>query len=169
MILYRRGFGLFDQENLARYFKIKVGPRDVDCFNIKLGTYTSLNNDEGLKTIESEDVINQFFLEHHISLSASAVRASEIRNLQSFITKNLEKNRDLWIEYKSHVIHNAEAIHDGLVESIAESTPSITATLINPLPRGKPRFVINLHRLQDALSDKYGRETGFIVIERKTT
>ena len=95
MILYRRGFGLFDQQELAKHFDIKVGKDESKSFNVKLGTYTSTNCDEGLKTIESEKLINLFFKEKDIALTAKAVRASHIGDLKSFIVTNIKNDNDL--------------------------------------------------------------------------
>jgi hypothetical protein len=167
MILYRRGFGLFDQQELAKYFKIKVGKKQLVCFNIKLDTYTRTNYNEGLKTIESENIINRFFKSRKIPLIAKAVPASKIRNLESFLVNNLKGNNDLWVEYKSHRIHKKPYIHDNVVESLQKTRRHFKITLVDPAPLHKPRFVIGIKELQEAISDKYGRETGFVVISSK--
>ncbi len=166
MILYRHGYGLFDQQELAKYFKIKVGKKDKKAFNVRLGAYTRVNYDEGLKTIESEDIVNRFFRERDMPLVAKAVKASEISNLKKFIRDNLIANNDLWIEYKAHQIHRYDSekgqyIHDGLVEEITNSN---TVTIIDPAPRHKPRIRISAKVLAESISSKFGRETGFIVI-----
>jgi hypothetical protein len=164
MILYRRGFGLFDQQMLAKYFKIKVGKNDLECFNVKLATFTKTNFDEGLKTIESALVINRFFKTQKIPLMATAVRASEIKNLENFIAQNLKQNNDLWVEYKSHKIHGENYIHDNVVESVVKTKTSESVILIDPAPYHKPRLSVSFEKLKEAISEKYGRETGFIVI-----
>lgn len=164
MILYRRGFGLFDQQELAQYFKIKVAKDQLACFNVRLGVYTKTNYDEGLKTIESENIINRFFKSRRIPITAKAVRASEIENLTSFLFENIRQNNDLWIEYKSHKIHGEEYIHDNVVESIQKTKTSAKVVLVDPSPRHKPRLIVRVRELEEAMSDKNGRETGFIVI-----
>lgn len=164
MILYRRGLGLFDQQELAQYFKIKVAKDQQACFNIRLGIYTKTNYDEGLKTIESEDIINRFFKSRKISLTAKAVRASEIEDITSFLFENIRKDNDLWIEYKSHKIHGEKYIHDNVIESIQKTKTSAKVILVDPAPRHKPRIIVGVRELEEAVSDKYGRETGFIVV-----
>ncbi len=164
MILYRRGFGLFDQQMLAQYFKIKIGKDDLKCFNIKLTTFTKTNFDEGLKTIESAGIVNRFFKAQKISLMAKAIRASEIKNLETFIIQNLKQNNDLWVEYKSHKTHGEKFIHDNVVESVVKTKKTVGVILIDPAPYHKPRLSVSLEKLTEAISKKYGRETGFIVI-----
>lgn len=167
MIFYRRGFGLFDQQKLAKYFKIKVDKNDFKSFNIKLGVFTSKNYDEGLKTIESEKIINRFFKENKISLIAKAVRASEITNLKEFLINNIKNNNDLWLEYKTHKIHGEKMIHDNVVEAVNIISGKVMVTLVDPYWAYKPRLDVHIGRIAEAISDKYGRETGFIVISKK--
>ena len=171
MILYRRGLGLFDQQKLARYFRIKVGKKDQKAFNVRLSIYTRINYDEGLKTIESEEIINRFFEQRKISLTAKAVKASEIRDLNKFIMDNLLADNDLWTEYKAHRIHGYDSdqgryIHDGLVEELVEGRSS-QVIMIDPNGRHKPRIRVSTRILAQAISSKFGRETGFIVISNK--
>ena len=61
MILYRRGFGLFDQEKLAKFFDIRIDKASRGAFRTKLKPFTHTGFDEGLKTIESAPVVNSFF------------------------------------------------------------------------------------------------------------
>ncbi len=169
MILYRRGLGLFDQQELARYFQIKVGKKDQKAFNVRLGTYTQVNYDEGLKTIESEEIINSFFEQRKISLIAKAIKASEVPDLKKFIADNLTANNDLWVEYKAHQIHGDDSdkgryIHDGLIEELVEGKKGNLVVMIDPHSRHKPRIRVSTRTLADAISSKFGRETGFIVI-----
>ena len=164
MILYRRGFGLFDQQELAKYFDIKVGKDESKSFNVRLGIYNSTNCDEGLKTIESEKLINLFFKEKSIALTAKAVRASHIGNLKKFILTNIKNDNDLWLEYKTHELHKAELIHDNVVESISVNSQKSVVTLIDPYWAYKPRLKVDVKKISESISDKYGRETGFIII-----
>ncbi len=167
MILFRRGFGLFDQQKLAKYFKIKVGKNDLVSFNIKLDVFTSKNYDEGLKTIESEKIINRFFNENKISLTAKSARDSEINNLKKFLVNNIKNNNDLWMEYKTHKIHGEKMIHDNVVESVKTALGKEYVTLVDPYWKFKPRLVVDIQKISEAISSKYGRETGFIMISKK--
>lgn len=167
MILYRRGFGLFDQQDLAKYFKIKVGKDELKSFNVKLGVYTSTNNDEGLKTIESEKLINRFFKDKKIPLKASAIKASEIADLTQFLIDNIKKDNDLWLEYKVHKIHGEKLIHDNVVESVKTLSGKTWVTLVDPYWVYKPRLDVTIEDIAEAISDKYGRETGFIIVSKQ--
>lgn len=167
MILYRRGFGLFDQEQMAKFFKVKVGPKEQRAFNIRLGKYSRRGFDEDIKTVKSAPLINKFFSKNKIPLAAKAVRASSISNLQKFIADNLAKNNDLWLEFKTHQVHHSESIHDNVIESIATSKNGLIVTAVDPLWHRKPRNAIALDKLRLAIGTKFGRETGFIIIESK--
>lgn len=172
MILYRRGYGLFDQEELAQYFDVRVGEKTVGAFNLKLNTYTD-TGEAGLQTVESEKIIDRFFKQRSILLTAKAVRVSEITDLQKFLRDHLGQNDDLWVEYKAHRIHESsdpsgsEYVHDGLVEGLEECKTSVTATIIDPTGTHKPRFRVDMETLWEALSSKFGKETGFIVVSSK--
>ncbi|NOR85547.1 hypothetical protein GQ473_05510 [archaeon] len=167
MILYRRGFGLFDQQELAKFFKINVGKDEVKSFNIKLDVYVATNNDEGLKTIDSEKIINQFFKEKNINLNAKAFIYSKISNLKEFLIENIKNNNDLWLEYKTHKIHGDKLIHDNVIESVKTISGKTKITLVDPYWEYKPRLDISIEDLEESISDKFGRETGFIVISKK--
>lgn len=169
MILYRKGYGLFDQEQLAKYFHIRVGKKYLKSFNVHLGTVTRHNYDEGLKTIESEDLINRFFKVHNIELRAKAYRESEIVDLKNFIAQQLKEQHDLWVEYKGHRIHSGDKskgryIHDCLIESIKYTRDATRVVMVDPDGEHKARYDVSITTLKEALSDKFGRETGIIVI-----
>ena len=167
MILYRRGYGLFDQEKLAKYFDIRISEKSRGAFNVRLNTFTRRNYDEGLKTIESEDIINRFFRENDIRLVAKAIKISAISNLVEFLIDNIESDNDLWVEYKTHQISGAEAIHDGLVEGVMQGRGVAKAVVIKPSRDHKPRRRVEIGIIEEALTSKFGRETGFIVISDK--
>lgn len=163
MILYRNGYSLYEQDYLAKYFDVKISKDSKEYFSVDLKTFTSENFDEGLKTIESENIINNFFTEHNIKLQAKATYFKEIIDLKKFIFENLEKNYDLWVEYKLHNIFDLKLIHDGLIESCEDWM----ITMIDTDPEAESRFKVSIEDLEEALSNKYARETGIIVISKK--
>lgn len=169
MILYRRGFGLFDQEELAKYFRVKVGKNDVSAFNAKMDMYTKADKYRGIKTVESEARINAFFREKGISLLANAVNSAGINNLEEFLSVNLRKNNDLWMEYLCRPIHNEKGGHDGLIESVSIGSKGTIAVLIDPYWQHKPRIEVEIEKMRAALPDKMeGRNIGFIVVSKLT-
>lgn len=103
MIVYRNGYGLFDQEEVARELGVKISAEDISAFSKPMPLFTKLNFDEGLKTVESEEVINQFFKNHSIALCARAVRSQNVPSMEEFLKDNILGNRDIWVEY-----HNDE-------------------------------------------------------------
>ncbi len=170
MILYRRGFGLFDQEKLAKYFNIKVSKDDAEAFNEKLNIYES-SDKGGMKTTESENIINQFFKEEKIPLVAKSVKPSEINDLEEFIIDNLNKNNDLWMEYQTYKVHKKEKKkkwyipewmddHDNVVEGIKKNTIGTKVLLVDPFWYNKPRTEADIKNVKDGLK-------GFIIISGK--
>lgn len=168
MILYRRGFGLFDQEELAKNLKIKINKHDFEAWNIELDTYTNLSN-AGMKTTESEKIINRFFKKNNISLMAKGVHASKIPNLKEFIIQNLSKDNDLWMEWMIYKVYDEKqhkkqwnmpkwmSCHDSVIESIEEKRDT-KVTVVDPFWYHKPRTEIDVKKIKDAL-------VGFIVIQ----
>lgn len=169
MILYRNGFGLYDQEDLAIEFGVKIDKKYAPAFREDMPIMTSNNLDEGIATIESEAIINTFFERLKVPLSATAFRCSEISNLEKFILDNLSAQRDLWVEYHAHEIHSDDTtkghyIHDGLIESY--QLASQTAVVIDPVPEHRQRLRVGIVELEASISDKFGRETGIIIVQR---
>ena len=103
MILYRQSRLIFDQEELADFFNVKIHPSLVNCFTKTFETTDKRNDDEWLKTIEEEEKINEFFTKNNIQLKAEAFHLSKILEqwtLSDFIKKCIEENKDMWTEYK---------------------------------------------------------------------
>ena len=170
MILYRNGFGLFDQENLAIKFGVKIAPEYATAFSETMPVMTQKNFDEGIQTVESESHINRFLGEQAPALKAISFKHSAIAQLPDFLSTQIKANHDIWVEYHAQEIHagdeeNGDYIHDGLVESFDPASGHVT--VIDPMPKHKQRLNISLQVLEKAISNKYGRETGFVVIERK--
>jgi hypothetical protein len=169
MILYRRGFGLYDQEQLAQFFGVKVSEEYKDMFNVDLQIMTSYNNDEGISSVASSEKINEFFAKNKINLCAKGFFFHEINNLKQFIEENVKKNKDLWIEYKAHEIHkgcrfnDGKYIHDGLIESIK----SENFIIIDPFCFHKPRITVSIEQLKRGIDNTFGKETGFIIINKR--
>lgn len=162
MILYRNWYPLYEQDYLAKYFDIKIEEKCQWAFWVELNYFTQKWYDEWLKTIESENLINQFFLDHNISLSAKSYKISQIENLDSFIQSNIKKNNDLWVEYKIHEIFNINWVHDWLIESIDTSEIIMLDT-----DSGSPsRFSISSEKLQKSLGTDFWRETWIVIISK---
>jgi hypothetical protein len=164
MILYRNEKILFEQEELAGYFWVKIHPQYKDSFDLKLEYTTEINDDEWLKTIESSKKIKDFLKEKKIGLTVKAFKYSIIENLKLFIEKNLIDWNDLWIEYKTQWIFEwSKWIHDWLIESIDWNI----ITIIDPTPENKNRYKVHIDYIKEALSDKFARETWIILIKKK--
>ena len=170
MLLYRNGFGLFDQEDLAVEFGVKIGIDDKSAFREDMPLMTDFNFDEGISTIESVDRINTFFKKSNISLFATPHSFSSIKSLRDLIVENLAQNNDIWIEYHTHHVHagdiNNKRIHDALIESFDAKTDSVV--IIDPKPGRRQRLTVPLESIQQALSSEFGKELGLLIIEKKT-
>ena len=168
MTLYRNGFGLHDQEDLAVRLGAKIGSDDVDAFRTDMPIMTRFNFDEGISTINSCDKINALLKDKNIGLVFEAYTHSKIGDLFALITEHIENNRDVWVEYHSHEIHVSKEttprIHDALIESI--NPQSRTAVLIDPKPTRKQRLTVDLDMLDRAMSSKFGKELGLLVAKK---
>jgi hypothetical protein len=170
MVLYRNGFGLFDQEDLAIQFGVKIGADDKPAFREDMPIMTEFNNDEGISTISSVDRINGFFRASGIALMATAFPFAQISEFKDLLTDNLSQNNDVWVEYHTHEIYaddaNNKRIHDALVESIDPSTN--TAIIIDPSPRRRQRVKVSIEVLERSMSASFGQELGLLLIKKKT-
>lgn len=163
MIIYRNFWIIYEQEDLAHFFNIKIHPKYLPCFNSIFDTTEKTNDDEGLKTIEEEQSINSFFAEKHHPLTATAYTLSNIHDLKIFIEKHITEWNDMWVEYKIEWIWEwFQWIHDWLIESISWWE----VTLINPWAYSPSRYTIHIDILAEALSAKFARETGIVVIKK---
>ncbi len=167
MILYRQCWKLFEQEDLASFFNVKIHPSLASCFTKKFETTDKVNDDEWLKTIEEEENINIFFQKYNIKLHANAYKLTEILHhstVKEFIETQIESNNDMWIEYKLEWLFPWNKwIHDWLIESI--SWESIT--IINPWYDTPNRYTFSIADMQKAFSDSFARETWIVVISKK--
>jgi len=170
MILYRNGYGLYDQEDLAIEFGVKIGSDDRHAFREDMPIMTEFNCDEGISTVGSVDKINSFFERSSIALEATAYPYASLGTLEELIADNLPQNNDIWIEYHSHEVHAGDRdnkrIHDALLESFDKKTG--TAVLIDPKPGRRQRVTVPLGTLERSLSGQFGKELGIVVV-RKTT
>jgi hypothetical protein len=170
MILFRNEGILFDQEKLAITFGVKILPQDAPAFSTTMPIMTDPAIDEGIRTVESEARLNLFFQEVAPRLKATSFKYSKIPSLIDFLTTHLCANHDIWVEYHSDDIHPTDErrgmyIHDGLVESLDLQNDRVI--VIDSMPDHQQRLSLSLNALETAISTRYGRETGFILIERR--
>jgi hypothetical protein len=168
MILYRNGHGLYDQEELAVEFGVKIAPEDRHAFSDSMPYMTSFNHDEGISTLESVRRVNAFFKRHKLPLVAKAHHYSTIHSLKSFIAENLKLGNDIWAEYHSKEVYESlgeNKIHDAVIESL--DMKKNTVMLIDPKPNRKQRIAVALDVLDRALSSEYGKELGLVVVSKK--
>jgi hypothetical protein len=169
MILYRNGFGLYDQEDLAVKFGVKIDTKEAAAFSVAMPIMTKGNFDEGIQTVESERQINKFFIDNAINLKAKSYKLSSIPSLINFLNEHINANHDIMIEYHSNEIHaedkyHGNYVHDGLIEGLNLSEE--IATVIDPEPEHRQHLYIHLKTIEKSISKTYGRETGFIVVEK---
>ncbi len=170
MILFRNGYGLVDQEELAIKCGVRISPEDSAAFRTEMPFMTDVNLDEGIQTVDSERQINTILKEIAPELRARSFRHSKIDSLSDFLTTHLRDNRDVWTEYHAREIHSGDEkkgnyLHDGLIESLDLDLGSVV--VIDPMPKHRQRLVISLETLERAISTQYGRETGFVVIGKR--
>lgn len=121
--------------------------------------------DEGISTIDSIDKINAFLKHESLDCAARACPAACIDDLAVFIEHELIQGNDLWVEYHSNEIHRNDsvyAIHDSLIESF--NPDALSVVLVDPEYRHAPRITVTIDVLRDAISTKFGKETGIVVV-----
>ena len=102
-------------------------------------------------------------------LKATSVKHSRIASLEGFLSGHLFANHDIWVEYHAQEIHaedkfKGDYIHDGLIESLDQVNGIVT--ILDPLPYHRQRLSVTLDALEGGISTRYGRECGFVVIEK---
>jgi hypothetical protein len=169
MILFRNGYGLFDQELLAIKFGIKIKPDVAAAFSSAIQVVTSEDDHAGIPTIDMADTINHFFEELAPGLLTQSVKASAITSMATFLSDHLNQDHDIWVEYHAQEIHKTDRakgnyIHDGLIESFDPDKNEVV--IIDSLPEHKQRLLVSVPILERAISLEYGRETGFIIVKK---
>ena len=153
---------------MAIEFGVKIDPKEAYAFKSSMPVSDNVA-DWGISTVESEDRISAFLKKHAPVLKAKSYRYSSIPSVKEFLITHLQANHDIWVEYHSNEIHSYDKetgnhVHDNLIERFDPEEGTVTA--IDPWPWHRQRIIIPLDVLERAISTQYGRETGFIVIEK---
>lgn len=159
MILYQRGYGLHDMEKLAIYFNATVGEKYSDAFEHKF------MSGSGIKTVESDNQVNQYFKDREIKLKCTVHKKSDIKDMREFIKSNLLVGNNLWLEYHNKPVWNYENAHDSLIEGFDVKNDEVI--LVDPYYFRKSRMRMKVDLLFESMDEKYGYETGVLVIENK--
>ena len=163
MLLHRRTGALYDQQELARFLGVKVDPRSLGAFDGRFPTLTSYNGDEGVSTMDCAGRVNEFFAREGLPLRARAWRHPDFGKLGAFLSARLRAGDDVWAEYHTDAIFpGGSFLHDSLVESVDRSSGE--AILLDPEYSHKPRPRVRLENFAEAVSDRYGKATGFLVV-----
>jgi hypothetical protein len=168
MIIYRHTWRLYDQEELAREFGVKIGESYRSAFSEEMPRYNSLTSDVGIETLSLVEPLTDWLQREQIPITITAKRASEIPDLRYFIEQHLTSSHDLWCEYISGDIRdftgtNRLSLHDGLIESCDGDT----IVMIDPEPECRNRKTMKISDLMERISGKYAkRETGFLIIKK---
>ncbi len=165
MILYRRGFGLYDQEDLAEQLGIPVGEKYRSAFRANLPFPASPSH--WFETINSEGTINRTLEHYYLPLIAKAHRTSQVADTRMFVAWNLSKNNDVWTEFHWNERDSIDAIHDNVIQSIEYDAESCHVTTIDPYSRSKQIVRWPLEMLERSIGTKYGRECGFVIVSPK--
>ncbi len=161
MILFRRGYGLRDQEDIALELGVKVTQEVQKNLRVKL-EYAPPET-AGIETILADQRINEYFSRNRIPLVARSVRASQIRTLGQWVSGHLQARHDLWLEYHADAMCGSPAIHDSLIESCDR----VSITVVDPSWDQPGRHTHSIDVVAEAIGTKYGRETGIIVVKQK--
>lgn len=167
MILYRRFGVLYEQEELAEYFWVKIGVREVSSFLREFPLLSSMNLDEWVETMKIEGKLREFMIEHEHSCEIETFSIERIDDLDLFIREHLSSGYDIWCEYIRGDITDITktsplGIHDGLITAYDTETHFIT--LMNPEPKQKNRITFPIEELRERMSGRHGRPTWCIII-----
>lgn len=162
MILYRRGFGLYDQEEMAEILDIPVHISRAGAFSRNLRTVEDPY--ELFHTVESEVSINKFLGYKKLPLIARAYKASKIGDVARFAASQLDNRNDVWVELHLDEVTGNPMIHDNVVQSVEFYRTGDFLVTLNPSPTSKQTHRYESKVLRRAIGTEYGRECGFVVV-----
>lgn len=164
MILYRRGFGLFVQEDMAYEMGLTLPKEHLECFsNPFKAADKKWTKNFWLELAENR--VNTFFKNHNLPLKAKVYFKHEIEDVTKFISDNIKNNNDMWIMVANEVVYGTKGGHDIVIQAI--DTSARTITIIDPSWRRKQVREEDLDKIFDAMDKKWGRERGFVIISKK--
>jgi hypothetical protein len=99
MIIYRHTGKLYEQEELAHRFGVKIGEQYREAFSREFGTYSSLGYDEGVNTREILPQIQDFLRKEKIPLTVEIMNIETLEELYRCIRENSNEETDIWCEY----------------------------------------------------------------------
>jgi hypothetical protein len=164
MILYRRSGILYDQEELARYFGVRISLDSQSAFSEKMPIFTAQNFNEGVATLSIGNEL-QAILDRLEILSIVVTHLFETAELlESQIIATLAQDGDVWCEFVDGPLDKPEelSLHDNLIEAYNSQTKEVI--LIDPEGYKKNRYSMPFNELVTRVSGKYGRKTGIITL-----
>jgi hypothetical protein len=164
MILYRRTGRLYDQEELARYFGVRVSPDSQSAFSEKMLALTAQNFDEGVSTLRIVSAVQQICDQLSIDVRVRAHEFENPKKLEETIVWALENEGDIWCEFVDGPFDTPQQLllHDNLIESYDSGAQILT--LIDPAGYKKNRYTMSFSEFIIRVSGKYGRKTGVLTV-----
>lgn len=168
--MLRRGLSLISLDEMAKDLGTVIAPEDQRLFNIKMKVAKKLPKGKfGYGTWVYK--IPQFLKKHKIPLVVERIYPSEIDNIQNFLCKNLKCGNDIIVSFNVAAYANPESganyAHSRVVSAVAVKNKKVIVTLGDPAYTHKKFFDIDLQKLLNGMSTKYGKEKSFKVFRGK--
>jgi hypothetical protein len=164
MILYRRTGFLYDQEELARHFGVRISPSMQAAFSEEMPILTAQNFDEGVATLSIASEVQMILDQAQIPSVVKVYEFESAALLESQIIATLALDGDVWCEFVDGPLGRPHELllHDNLIESYNPDTKNVI--LIDPSGHKKNRYSMNFKELVTRVSGLYGRKTGIITV-----
>lgn len=165
-IMLRRGLKLISQDDMAKDLGVVIAPEDQRLFNIKMKVAKKLPKGKlGYGTWTYE--IPKFLKKHKIPLSVKRFYPSKIKDTIKFLSENLENGNDIIVSFNMAAYAKPESgvnyVHSCVIDSLTIKNKKVIITLGDPAFSHRKYFDIELSKLLDGMSTKYGKEKSFKV------
>ncbi len=167
MVVERNGYGLIDQEDIAKAIGVGVAAENAVAFRSEMAVMTAVKS-LGVSTMDIVPEINNFFRRRRIRIQGEAIRFRQISDFQKLVEGALRFDFDLQIEYHSEEVHPEDPvnqhIHDSLVETFR--TEERIVSLVDPVGKRKQRIETNIDVLWRSIGPRFGKELGVVRYRR---
>jgi hypothetical protein len=169
-VMLRRGLNLISQDEMAKDLGVVIAPEDQRLFNIKMKVAKKLPQGKlGYGTWVYK--IPQFLKKHKIPLTVTRVYPSKIDNIQNFLCENLKCGNDIIVSFNVAAYakpgSGVNYGHSCVIDSVMVKNKNVIVTLGDPAYSHRKFFDIDLQKLLDGMSTKYGEEKSFKVFHGK--
>lgn len=169
-VMLRRGLKLLSQDEMAKDLGVVISPEDQRLFNVKMKFAKKLPKNKGGYGVWTYK-IPQFLKKHKIPFTVERFYPSKISDVKEFLSENLKAGNDIIVSFNMAAYAKPESGvnygHSCVIDAVAEKKDGVIVTLGDPAYTHRKFFDINLEKLLDGMSEKYGDEKSFKVFYEK--